>query len=65
MCPFESGKCGKEGENYKNVNILRKKRAFYMISKTFFIVFDGLSFGEKKFDKKKLGHELLLKTACI
>ena len=52
MCPFQSGKCGKEREYYKNVNILRTKRAFYMISKTFFIVFEGLSFGEKKLDKK-------------
>ena len=27
-CLLESGKCGKEGENYKNLNILRTKRAF-------------------------------------
>ena len=26
--PFEFGKCGKEGKNYKNLNILRTKRAF-------------------------------------
>ena len=26
ICPFESGKCGKEGKNYKNLNTL--KRAF-------------------------------------
>ena len=26
--PFEVGKCGKEGKNYKNLNISRTKRAF-------------------------------------
>ena len=26
--PSESGKCGKEGKKDKNLNILRKKRAF-------------------------------------
>ena len=47
ICPFESGKCGKEGKNHKNLNISRRKRAFKMKYKTFFIVFKGLSFGEK------------------
>ena len=28
ICPFESGKCGKEGKKYKSVNISRTKRAF-------------------------------------
>ena len=28
ICPFESGKCENEHENYKNLNILRTKRAF-------------------------------------
>ena len=27
-CPIESGKCGKEEKNYKNLNISRMKRAF-------------------------------------
>ena len=27
-CPFESGKCGEEGEKLKNLNISRTKRAF-------------------------------------
>ena len=27
ICPFESGKCGKE-KNHKNLNISRMKRAF-------------------------------------
>ena len=26
ICPFESGKFGKEGKNYKKLNILRTKR---------------------------------------
>ena len=43
ICPFESGKCRK-GKNYKNWNISRTTRAFYI---TFFIAFKGLSFGEK------------------
>ena len=28
ICPFESGKCEKEKENYKNLNISKVKRAF-------------------------------------
>ena len=36
----------KKGESYKNLNILKTKRAFLMKLKTFFIVFEGLSFGE-------------------
>ena len=48
ICPFESGKCGKEGENYKNLNIWSTKRASQMkCLKTFSIVLEGLSFGEK------------------
>ena len=30
ICPFESRKCGKEGENLKKLNISRTKRAFSM-----------------------------------
>ena len=30
ICPFESGKFGKEGKKHKNLNILRMKRAFLM-----------------------------------
>ena len=47
ICSFESGKCGKEGKNYKKLNILRTKRAFEMKQKAFFKVFKGLPFGEK------------------
>ena len=37
----------KRGKNSKNVNISRTKRAFLIKQKTFFIVFEGLSFDEK------------------
>ena len=37
----------RKGKNYKNLNILRAKRAFSIKLKTFFIVFQGLAFGEK------------------
>ena len=30
ICPFVSGKCGKEGKKYKNLNILWTKRTFSM-----------------------------------
>ena len=29
ICIFESGKCGRKGKKYKNLNILRSKTAFY------------------------------------
>ena len=44
ICPFESGKCGNEGEKLQKFEISRTKRAFSMKQKTFFIVF---KFGEK------------------
>ena len=45
ICHFESAKCRKEGKNYHNLNIWRTKRAFMMEWKTFFMVFEKLSFG--------------------
>ena len=43
----------REKQKHKNWNISRAKRAFQMKWKTFFIVFEGLSFGEKyNFDNK-------------
>ena len=43
----------RERRKYKKLNISRMKRAFQKKQKTFFIVFEGLSFSEKyKFDKK-------------
>ena len=42
----------------KNLNISRTKSFLYEI-KTFFMVLEGLSFGEKwKIDKKDRGHKL-------
>ena len=29
ICPFDSGKCGKEGKNYKNLNIVRTNSFFF------------------------------------
>ena len=55
ICTVESGECGKERKKYKNLNILRTKRAFQMKQKAFFVVFEGLSFGEKM---KSSGHKL-------
>ena len=40
ICSFESGNCGKEGKTQKFEYLENEKR-------TFFIVFEGLSFGEK------------------
>ena len=39
IIPLPSGKCSKEGKNYKNMNISRTKRVFYMKEKTVFIAF--------------------------
>ena len=53
--PLESGKCGKEGKNYKNLNISRNKKFFRWSKKTFLVVFKGLSFGEKIENWQKIG----------
>ena len=43
-----AGRGEKRGrQKYKIPNILRTKIAFEMKQKTFFILFEGLSFGEK------------------
>ena len=47
ICPFVSGRCGKEGKIYKYLNISGTKRAFLMKQKTLFIVLEGLSLGGK------------------
>ena len=44
ICPFESGKCGKEEQKLQN---LGNEKSFLDEIKTFFIVFQGLSVGEK------------------
>ena len=43
-----------KGKNNENLNISRTKRAFQMKYTGFFIVFEGLSFGEKI---KNSGHK--------
>ena len=47
MCPFESGNCGKEGKKLQKLEYLKNEKSFLDEIKTFFIVFKGLSFGEK------------------
>ena len=46
ICPFEFGDCGKEGKKLQKFEYLENKKSFLNeIKKTFFIVFEGLSFG--------------------
>ena len=47
ICPFESGKCGKEGKHLQKIDNFEEKKSFFDEIKTFFIVFEGLSFDEK------------------
>ena len=47
FCPFESGKSGKEEEKIQKFKYLESKKSFLDEIKTFFMVFGGLSFGEK------------------
>ena len=47
ICPFESGKCGKEGQKLQKFEYLEYERSFLNEIKTFFIVFEGLLSGEK------------------
>ena len=63
ICPFESGRESK-GKKYKNLNILRTKRTFSMKQKAFFIVFEGLLFGEK-IKNSAFIMEHLLCTSCM
>ena len=49
ICPFESGKCGTAVEELQKFEYLEYEKSFLdEIKKTFFIVFEGLSFGEKR-----------------
>ena len=57
ICPFECGKCGKEGKKLQKFEYLENERSFLDEKKTFFIVFEGLSFGEKNLIKNS-GHKL-------
>ena len=45
FCPFESGKCGKEGKKIQKSEYLEKEKSFLDEIKGFFIVFKGLPFG--------------------
>ena len=46
ICPFESGKCGKEGQKLQKFEYLENVLGFFD-EITFFIVFEGLPFDEK------------------
>ena len=45
ICPFESGKCGKEGKKLQKFEYLENVKGFFD-EITFFIVFEGLSFDQ-------------------
>ena len=47
MCPIESGNRGKEGKKLQKLEYLKNEKSFLDEIKTFFIVFEELSFGEK------------------
>ena len=47
ICPFESGKCAKEGRKAQTFEFPENEKTFLMKQKTFFIVFEKLSFGKK------------------
>ena len=46
ICPFESGKCEKEGKKLQKFEYLENVQGFFD-EITFFIVFEGLPFDEK------------------
>ena len=46
-CPFESGKCGKEGKKLQKFEYLENEKSFLDEIKHIFIVFEGLSFDQK------------------
>ena len=47
ICPFESGKCGKEEEKIQKSEYLENENSFLQEIKNIFPVFEGLSFGEQ------------------
>ena len=47
ICLCKSGKCGKEGKKLQKFQCLENEKNFLDGIKTFSIVFEGLSFGEK------------------
>ena len=46
ICPFTSGKCGKEGKKIQ-FEYLEKEKSYFGEIKTLFIVLEGLSFDGK------------------
>ena len=47
ICPFISGKCGKEGEKLQNFEYLKNEESYLDKIKNIFHSFKGLSFDEK------------------
>ena len=47
ICLFESRKCGKEEKKLHKLEYLENKKSFLDGIKTFFLVFEGQSCGEK------------------
>ena len=47
ICPFEPGKCGKEGKKLQKFEYLENEKSFLDEIKNVFVVFKGLSYGEK------------------
>ena len=47
ICPFESGKCGKEGKKLQKFEYLENKKSFLDEIKNIFHGFEDLSFDEK------------------
>ena len=48
ICPFASGKCGKEGKKkIQKFEYLEKEKSYFGEIKTLFIVLEGLSFDGK------------------
>ena len=45
ICPFESGKCGQDGEKSQKFEYLENEKSF--LDKKKFMVFEDLFFGEK------------------
>ena len=47
ICPFGTGKSGKEEEKIQKVEYLENTKSFLDEIRNIFTVFEGLSFGEK------------------
>ena len=55
ICPFESGKCGREGKKSQKFEYLENEKSFLDEIKNVCRSFEGLSFGEKMI--KNSGHK--------